>query len=270
LNVTFVTILSKMTIDKLKDGYQYICDNNLIIHIKNYTLTDQDMYERKICCLDEFNVLATDTEENKLLNINIKLDLEGIAQTGSCVDLSEYIFELILYTKETSDKMKLPFEIWNRIFEQCDTFKGKRQLYDSLPESFRIQYPKNFITDGDKCLLKYLSIDDDKEVILTLKIGGYSSSDVQPLLFEEKRLFIKNKQIQSTFRYKHVPKTLHELFDFDKRIYEYYQSILLNNQYKMNKAWKFHYTKMTIEYELKIDNSNICIKTSVIPVPKTK
>jgi hypothetical protein len=67
--------------------------------------------------------------------------------------------------------------------------------------------------------LNYLSIDDEKEVILSLKIGGHWSSDVRPLLFEEKRLFIKNKQIQSSFRYKHILKTLDELFDFDKRIY---------------------------------------------------
>ena len=102
--------------------------------------------------------------------------------------------------------------------------------------------------------MKYFSIDDEKEVILGLKISGYISSDVKP--FE-----IKNWKII----YKNVPKTLDELFDFDKRIYEYYLSILAHNQYKMNKGWKVHYTQMTIEYELKMEDSEICIKKIVIP-----
>ena len=152
--------------------------------------------------------------------------------------------------------MEFPFEIWNRIFEKCDSFKGKRNLYNALPIIFRIQYPKFLVPDGDKYLLKYLSIDEEKEVILNLKISGYWSSDSQPILFKESRLFIKNKQIESAFRYKHVPKTLDELFDFDKRIYEYYLSILKYNQYKIDKGWKTNPTQMMIEYELKID---ICI-----------
>ena len=164
--------------------------------------------------------------------------------------------------------MELPFEIWNRIFEKCDSFKGKRILYSALPNTFRIQYPKTFIPNGNKYLLKYLSIDDEKEVILCLKIGGHWSSNAQPILFKESRLFIKNKQIESSFRYKHVPKTLDELFDFDKRIYEYYKSIMVNNEYKLDKSWKSNYTQMTIEYELKIEDSEICIKTAVTPIPK--
>ena len=46
--------------------------------------------------------------------------------------------------------MELPFDTWNRIFEQCDSFKEKRKLYDALPDSFRIQYPKFIVPDGDK------------------------------------------------------------------------------------------------------------------------
>jgi hypothetical protein len=164
--------------------------------------------------------------------------------------------------------MELPFEIWNRIFEKCDSFKGKRNLYNALPNTFRVQYPKTFIPNGNKYLLKYLSIDDEKEVILGLKIGGHWSSNSQPILFKESRLFIKNKKIESSFRYKHVPKTLDELFDFDKRIYEYYKSILINNEYKLDKNWKSNYTQMTIEYELKIDDLEIYIKTAVTPIPK--
>ena len=162
--------------------------------------------------------------------------------------------------------MELPFEIWNIIFEQCDSFKEKRKLYDSLSDSFRIQYPKFIVPDGDKCLLKDFLIDDEKEVILSLKICGHWSSDSQPILFKENRLFIKNKRVESSFRYKHVPKTLDELFDFDKRIYEYYQSILKYNQYKISHGLKTNYTKMNIEYKLKIEDCDICIKTAVIPV----
>ena len=162
--------------------------------------------------------------------------------------------------------MEFPLEVWNQIFNHCNSFVQKRNLYNALPDNFRTQYPKSFnYPDGDKHLLNYLSIDDEKEVILSLKIGGHWSSDTQPLLFKEQRLFIKNKQILSSFRYKHVPKTLDELFDFDKRIYEYYLSILAHNQYKINKGWKVHYTQMTIEYELKMEDSEICIKKIVIP-----
>jgi hypothetical protein len=162
--------------------------------------------------------------------------------------------------------MELPFDMWNRIFEQCESFKAKRKLYDSLPQCFKIQYPKFIVPNGDKYLLKYLSIDDEKEVSLILKIGGHWSSDSQPILFKENRLFMKN--IESSLLYKHIPKTLDELFDFDRRIYEYYRSILTYNQYKINKGWKSNYTQMTIEYELKIEDSNISIKTAVIPFPE--
>jgi len=84
--------------------------------------------------------------------------------------------------------MELPFDMWNRIFEQCDSFKEKRKLYDSLPDTFHHLYPKFIVPDGDKCLLNYLAIDDDKEVILSLKIGGYLSSDSQPIsVFKEEK-----------------------------------------------------------------------------------
>jgi len=85
--------------ETLQSGYQYICNNNLITNFQNYELTERDINERKIWCLDEFYVLP-DIEENIKRNIDIKWDLEAIAKTGSCAGLSEYIFELIIYTKK--------------------------------------------------------------------------------------------------------------------------------------------------------------------------
>ena len=161
--------------------------------------------------------------------------------------------------------MELPFDTWNRIFEQCDSFKEKKKLYDALPDSFRIQYPKFIVPDSDKCLLKDFLIDDEKEVIFSLKICGHYLDNSNPILFKENSMFIKNKCIESSFRYKHVPKTLNELFDFDIKIYEYYQSILEYNLYKISKGLKTNYTQMNIEYKLKIEDCEICIKTAVIP-----
>ena len=56
--------------------------------------------------------------------------------------------------------MELPFELWDKIYEKCGSFKAKRNLYEALPISYRVQYPKTFIIDGDKSLLKHLSIYD--------------------------------------------------------------------------------------------------------------
>lgn len=48
--------------------------------------------------------------------------------------------------------MKLPFELWDKIYEKCGLFQSKRKLYDALPASYRAQYPKTFIIDAKKCL----------------------------------------------------------------------------------------------------------------------
>jgi hypothetical protein len=45
--------------------------------------------------------------------------------------------------------MELPFDMWNLIFEQCDSFKEKRKLYDSLPSVFHHLYPKFIVPDRD-------------------------------------------------------------------------------------------------------------------------
>ena len=88
-----------MTTDKLETGYQYICNNNLIANFLNYQMTDSDIDERKISRLDEFHILPQNKEENIARNIDIKWDLENIAKTGSRTGLSEYIFDLIIYTR---------------------------------------------------------------------------------------------------------------------------------------------------------------------------
>lgn len=97
-----------MTTNKLQDGYQYICDNNLVTNFQNYIFTDKDINERKISHIDKFYVLPPDTEENIARNIDIKLELEKIAKNGSCADLAEYIYELIIYTRQTTELQMNP------------------------------------------------------------------------------------------------------------------------------------------------------------------
>jgi len=82
--------------------------------------------------------------------------------------------------------MNLPFEIWNIIFDQISSFKVKKNLYDALPDNFRIQYPKFTVPDGDKFLLEHLLVDDEKEVILSLKIGGYYGLNSNPIFIKSK------------------------------------------------------------------------------------
>jgi hypothetical protein len=138
--------------------------------------------------------------------------------------------------------MYLPFELWNKIYEKCESFKSRRKLYEALPTSYRVQYPKTFIIDGDKCLLKHLSIYDGINVTLSLKVGGYYSFDVSPIE-------IKNLKLQ----YKDIPKTLEELFDFNTNIYRYYNSILKYNLYKIEQGWKKNFISIDIynEYTIK-------------------
>ena len=66
--------------------------------------------------------------------------------------------------------MELPFELWDRIYEKCESFQSRRKLYEALPTIYRAQYPKKFIIDGNKCLLKFLQIYDGINVTLSLFI----------------------------------------------------------------------------------------------------
>jgi hypothetical protein len=151
--------------------------------------------------------------------------------------------------------MELPFELWDKIYEKCESFKAKRNLYEALPISFRLKYPKKIIIDGDKCLLKFLQIYDGIKVDFTLKIGGYYSFDASP---------IQHKNLK--FQYKDIPKTLEELFDFDTNIYRYYNSILTYNKYKIEQGWKKNFISMDIEYQLKFLDNEYTIKKIIVPI----
>lgn len=151
--------------------------------------------------------------------------------------------------------MELPFELWDRIYEKCESFQSRRKLYEALPASYRAQYQKKIIIDGDKCLLKHLSIYDSIKVDFTLKIGGYYSFDVSP---------IDHKNLK--FQYKDIPKTLEELFDFDTNIYRYYNSILKYNLYKIEQGWKKNFISMDIEYQLKFLDNEYTIKKIIVPL----
>jgi len=124
----------------------------------------------------------------------------------------------------------------------------------ALLQTFRNQYTKQVIPDSDKSLLKYLAIDDGKEVSLTLKIAGYISSVVKPLVIKFPITIYKN-----------VPKTLDKLFDFDNRIYEYYLFILAYNQYLESQKNK-KFSKMNITYEFKMDDCELNFITAILPI----
>ncbi len=62
-----------------------------------------------------------------------------------------------------------------------------------------------------------------------------------------------------------MPKTLDELFDFDKKIYESYLYILAYNQYKKTKGWK-DLSTMNIDYELKMEDCKLSLITAITPI----
>jgi hypothetical protein len=151
--------------------------------------------------------------------------------------------------------MELPFELWDKIYEKCESFQSKRKLYEALPASYRAQYPKPFIIDGDKSLLKHLSIYDSINVTLSLKIGGYYSFDASPIDHKNFRL-----------EYRNIPKTLEELFDFDMNIYRYYNSILTYNKYRTEKCCKNNFISIDIEYQMNFLDNEYTIKKNIVPV----
>ena len=150
--------------------------------------------------------------------------------------------------------MELPFELWDKIYEKCNSFQSRRKLYEALPASYRAKYPKKLGKDGDKCLLKHLSIYDSMNVIFSIKIGGYYSFQICPIEYKNFK-----------FQYKDIPKTLEELFDFDMNIYRYYNSILTYNLYKIEQGWKKNFISMDIEYQLKFLDNEYTIKKIIEP-----
>ena len=96
-----------MLSNNLQAGYKYLYYKNLIEDFLNYQMTESDINERKISCLDEFHVLPN-TEENISLNIDIKYNLEKIAKTNSSSSLDEYIFDLIIYMREILGRSLTP------------------------------------------------------------------------------------------------------------------------------------------------------------------
>jgi hypothetical protein len=97
-----------MTTNNLQAGYQYLVDNNLIDNFQNYQFTECDLNEKKIWCLDEFHALLPDTKKNIARNIDIKLELEKIAKNSSYTSFAEYIYELIIYTRQTTGSQMNP------------------------------------------------------------------------------------------------------------------------------------------------------------------
>jgi hypothetical protein len=151
--------------------------------------------------------------------------------------------------------MELPLELWDKIYETCNSFKTKRNLYEALPISFRVKYPKKLVKDGDKCLLKFLQIYDSMNVTLSLKVSGYYSFQICPIEYKNLKL-----------KYKDIPKTLDELFDFNVNIYQYYNSILTYNKYKITQGWKKNFISMDIEYQLKFLDNEIVLKNISLPL----
>jgi len=82
-------------LEDLNKGVEYMNTKNLLNYCLNYTFTDYDIKNKKIC-LDEFYLINDDNDEN----INIKWDLNNIIKSCSCYGLSVYIYQLIEYIKE--------------------------------------------------------------------------------------------------------------------------------------------------------------------------
>jgi len=87
-------------LEDLNKGVEYMNTKNLLNYCLNYTFTDNDIKNKKIC-LDEFYLINDDNYEDNIdENINIKWDLNEIVKSCSCYGLSVYIYQLIEYIKE--------------------------------------------------------------------------------------------------------------------------------------------------------------------------
>jgi hypothetical protein len=95
-------IVSSITTELLEEGVEYMKKNNLIINCITYKFNNKDTEQKKIYCLDEFELIKIPEQcSEKLLdyicdkNIDIKFELNNIMKSCSCFGLSIYIYKLI-------------------------------------------------------------------------------------------------------------------------------------------------------------------------------
>ena len=87
---------------KVNEGIHWSIEHGHYEALKNYSLANEDHKERKLKCLDEFELysLPVPCDEDQIdeivsKNVGFKFDLEREIGTGSCYGLSCYIYELI-------------------------------------------------------------------------------------------------------------------------------------------------------------------------------
>lgn len=95
-------IASSITTELLEEGVEYMKKNNLIINCINYKFNNKDNEQKKIYCLDEFELIKIPEQCSEKLvyyicyqNIDIKFELNNIMKSCSCFGLSIYIYKLI-------------------------------------------------------------------------------------------------------------------------------------------------------------------------------
>ncbi len=95
-------IASSITTELLEEGVEYMKKHNLIINCINYKFNNKDNEQKKIYCLDEFELIKIPEQCSEKLvyyicyqNIDIKFELNNIMKSCSCVGLSIYIYKLI-------------------------------------------------------------------------------------------------------------------------------------------------------------------------------
>lgn len=95
-------IASYITTELLEEGVEYMKKNNLIINCITYKFNNKDTEQKKIYCLDEFELIKIPEQcSDKLLdyicdkNTDINFELNNIMKSCSCFGLSIYIYKLI-------------------------------------------------------------------------------------------------------------------------------------------------------------------------------